>query len=76
MDLADFMGSAGIIQNALGYRGFAGINMRNNTDIPYMFYGSLLFHLTMSILALNGKRKSICPARVMDSRPSTRILTE
>uniref|UniRef100_E6PKC6 Putative Hemagglutinin 2 n=1 Tax=mine drainage metagenome TaxID=410659 RepID=E6PKC6_9ZZZZ len=44
MHLANLVINAGVEQNALGRRGFAGINMRGNTDIPISLNRSLSSH--------------------------------
>ena len=36
---ADFMALAGVIENALGRRGFTGIDMRHDTEITVVLYG-------------------------------------
>src|SRR4051812_28679853 len=44
MDFADLVGLAGVIKDALGRRGLAGIDMRGNPDIPVHVEGSGTCH--------------------------------
>src|SRR6202012_3936023 len=44
MDFADLMGLAGIIENALGRGGLAGVDMRGNADIAITFERSGASH--------------------------------
>ena len=75
MDLTDFMGTAGVIQDPLCYRRLAGINMRNNADISYISDFYICTHRINNMFAFTGTCKSIWPARVADSSPLIRIFT-
>ena len=44
MHLTDLMVDAGVIQNAFGRRGLAGVNMRRNTDVAVTFNGGFACH--------------------------------
>ena len=75
MDLADFMRATRVVQNTLGYSGLARINMRNDADISDGVDFGFFLHRINSIFAFTGSCRSICPARVNASFPSTKILT-
>ena len=60
MDFTYFMGAPGIIQNTLGHRRFAGINVGDNVDVAYILdFCCFLFHRINSIFALIGICRSI-----------------
>jgi hypothetical protein len=50
MDLADFMGPSGIIENPLRDRGFARVDMGDNADIAYVLNGSSVIHTNARIV--------------------------
>ncbi len=75
MDLADFMGSTGVVQNSLGDSGFAGINVSNDAEVSDVVDFSFFLHRINSMLALTGSCRSICPARVGASFPAIKIWT-
>ena len=59
MDFTYLMGATGIVKDPFCYGGFAGINMGDDADIAYILYFVCFFHLTRSMSAFKGKRKSI-----------------
>src|SRR3546814_319937 len=44
MDFADLVRPAGVVQDALGRRGLAGIDMRHDADVPIPLDGSYACH--------------------------------
>jgi hypothetical protein len=51
MDFADLMGLAGVIEDALGGRGFAGIDVRGNSDVPVILERGCTGHGLNSLYA-------------------------
>ena len=64
MDLADFMGAAGIVKNSFRNRRFTGIDMGDDADISDVVDLGFFLHRINSISALTGSSRSTCPARV------------
>jgi hypothetical protein len=55
MNFTNLMAHAGVKQNALGRGGFAGVNVRGNTDVAVVFNGCSAGHKFLSVRQTNKR---------------------